>query len=111
MPRTRITAANRAEIIDLAVTRWIGNSRLIMVSNMETGGENRPASWEACCAKYIEDATIEVLGAYRYENATLAQIESIYPAADYHAQKRAASLYRAEIPWVVEWARRIQAAK
>ena len=108
---TRITAANRTEIIRRAVNSWLNDCETIMTVCMETGSPNRPASWATVRNDKIERAAADVLGEARYLNATTAQIEALHPQADHVAQERASGLVRYVKPaWAIEWTRRIRAA-
>lgn len=110
MKTTRLTAANRTDIIRQAAYGWLSASQSLMEDIMAEGRDSRPRSWAGSAESAVWAAAIFVLGADRADRLSVAQLDRLETESGVKAQWAVGSCYRAGEQWAVEWGRRIQAA-
>jgi hypothetical protein len=109
--QTRLTAANRTDIIRQAAYGWLSASQTLMEDILSEGRDSQPASWADSADSAVWAAAIFVLGADRADRLSDAQLLRLEAESGVKAQWAVGSCYRAGEQWAVEWGRRITAAQ
>jgi hypothetical protein len=109
--QTRLTAANRTDIIRHAAYGWLSASRSLMEDILAEGRDSRPASWADSAESVVYTAAITVLGPERADRLSCAQLDRLVVESGVKAQWAVGNCYRAGEEWAVQWGRRITAAQ